>query len=153
MKYREARVVEHGSPQADFDRQVTYLSVAFRWISLAFIYLPLLVGAYLLAGLFLKRSDNGVVWLIAVLAIACGLHGMVTVIKSYMLFLRRSDKMAWVFIYVLLVAFTCLLTPYIAYGPISHAIARWKWPSAVTWILEIGIGVIIYKRYDFLNES
>jgi len=138
--------------QAEFDTQARGIGRAFKGTVFIFTFLPLLVAGFFVASQFLDANNSAFAWLGLIGVVALSAYGLVLFLKSYTLSLKRRHNPLWVPLFLFLVGITCVLTPVLAYEPIAGAFARWHWPNSLAWILDIGIGLFIFSKYNFLSE-
>jgi hypothetical protein len=141
-----------GNPQTQFNTQVRGIGWFLKWIKEAFIYLPLLTIGYLTATKILTAKNDGLVWIITILLVAFAAYFMLVFLKGILLELRKKHNPLWLLLFVFCIGITCLMTPWLAYQPISTLFIRWGWPHWLTWTAVFIIGMTIYLRYDFLDH-
>ncbi len=138
--------------QPEFDTQARGIGRAFKSTVFIFTFLPLLVIGFYIASRFLTAHNSAFTWLGMICVISLMAYGLVLMLKAYMLALKRNHNPLWVLCFLVLIGITCVMTPALAYQPIAAAFARWHWPGSLAWILDIGIGLFIYSKYNFLSE-
>jgi len=133
--------------------QVGGLAFALSLVVLVFVYLPLLTIGYIISFHILSSRDSAFVWIGSILFFAGASYMTIQKLKQKMQSLRMNGNLAWIPLFIFCVAITCIQTPWIAYYPISHLCECCHWPHFVAWVLDLGIGLLTYSRYDFLRED
>jgi hypothetical protein len=140
------------SEDQEIRHQAQGLGFTLSMLWLVFIYLPLLTIGYIASFQILSPKDSAFTWIGSILFFAGVTYGIVQLLKQKIQTLRANDHPAWIPLFIFCVVLTCVQTPWIAYYPISHLCERCHWPHSVAWALDIGLGLAIYRRYDFLAE-
>ena len=127
-----------------------FLKNAFR----ALIYSPFLIAAYLVSELFLNRNDHALLWLTMILIFSFALFILFTYLKKVMARLREKGNIYWIPVFILCLAFSCLLPAWIVYGPVKNIIAKLTgahYIPAIAMIISLSFGYFVYTRHQFFR--
>ncbi len=153
MEHNDYNYYNAPTPQQEFDRQASSAwSIAAGLFTFIFLYLPVLTIGYAGASKLLDHKDSGLAWLCSTLLIAGIAYGGILLLKKLLLRYRRDGNNAWILLFIFCVGLTCLMTPVLAWEPISHAFARWHWPHWLAVATDVMIAAFIYLHYDFLES-
>jgi hypothetical protein len=125
------------------------LGMLFRYVFSVVIYLPVLCTGYYLSNLALSPLDHSLGHLVLVLLFSYLVYLGVFFLKGVSLALKARGNIIWLFLFMVCVAFTCLLSPWLVAGPLSRAFLRWHLSSWLVWVLTFWFGYLIYNRYKF----
>jgi hypothetical protein len=128
------------------------LWLVFKWACKALIYASLLVTGYLICTLFLDKKAHGLLWLGLPVLLAYLLYIVVMATKKIINSLRAKGKLFWLPLFILCVAFTCVLPACIVYNPVNYIVHECKGNQTVTILLVACFTCFVYFQYDFLNR-
>jgi hypothetical protein len=116
----------------------------------AFIYTPLLLTAYLVTGVLLRRTADGVYWFLLIIAFTYLLYQLIFFIKGLLITLKFNGNLLWVPLYITCVLYTSVLPAWILFNSIE-SIAKEVHLDKVSLLILSGIvGAFIYSQYKFL---
>lgn len=144
----------YDSNQALADWQVSLFIIIFRLLFKLVVFAPLIATGYLISRQVLTAQDSHTKWFVFTLLFAGFLYGIITVLKAWMNALRRNGNFFWIPLFVVCVLYTCGLSMYIVFTPLSQLIAGFHKGGSVvaTWLITLAYGAYVYRHYNFLKQ-
>jgi hypothetical protein len=134
--------------QLVFDR--TFALIPFFWKLLvkAFIYCPLWLTGYIICRQLLPADAKGYYWVGCIILVAACLYSFLFVLKGMTIAFRCRRNPAWILLFAVVVAYTCIPP-----GIVAFDLLRGKIPYPwLTWALSVGAGLFAYSKYRFLED-
>jgi uncharacterized membrane protein YczE len=131
-------------------------AIIFKYFFRALVYSPFILSGFLTSGLFLHRKDNAVIWLGMALLIAYFFHFLIILLKDAIANWRRQRKVIWMPLYIMCVAYTCVLPAYIIFGPVEKIMSSLNHQmnaELFSWIVSVGFGFYLFRRHGFLKNN
>jgi hypothetical protein len=139
-----------------FDRTLHALWKVLLWLFKILIYAPLFFTAFIIVSAVLKEEESSLLGLIVILLVTFILYLLIYFLKGAIIALKAYNNLMWVPVFIICVAFTCILPVYIVFEPIGNllkSLSKSGNPNkALTWIFSIAFGAYVYFRYDFLTN-
>lgn len=128
--------------------------MALKFCFKAIVYPPQLITSYFLCRLFLSKADTALLWLAAILLIACLIHFLILLLKQVIVSLKEKDNVLWIPLLVVCIIYTCIFPVWLVFNPVKHLMNYISVEKAMilTWLFCIAFGIYLYGRYDFFNR-
>ncbi len=126
---------------------------ALRLLFKAIMYSPQLITGYFLCRLYLTKADTALLWLTAIVLIACLIHFLILLLKQIIIALRNNGNFLWIPLLLVCTAYTCILPVWMVFNSVKYLMHYVSAEKAIplTWLFSIAFGVYLYFRYDFFN--
>jgi hypothetical protein len=143
------------SEQHIFDKTLTVLFLAGKWIVKIFLYFPILFSGYWLATTILHQQDPAVLWLVASLLFAYGLFCAVYCLKGILVACRKAGNLLWIPTFLICTGYTCIAPAWFVFHGMEPLLLRLSPDSGTTftWLLSIGAAAYCYSQYQFLKDG
>jgi hypothetical protein len=139
-----------------FNSCVIGLIITVKYCFKMLIYSPFLLTGYLISKAFLHRSDHVFLWMGMTLLVAYIFYIFISILKKLINIWRAENKFYWIPLFIICVAFTCILPVYLVFEPLEKIIGRLTHGSNVsliTWIFSMAFGFYVYSRHRFFRNQ
>lgn len=127
--------------------------IAFKLLFRALIFAPLIFTGYLLATQVLDKKAHGLLWITVILLFAGLLYAAIMVLKNIICDLKGRQNYWWVPLFLICIAFTCILSAWLIYEPLNRIVIRMKGTPNITRLVVFCFTVYVYFQYDFLGHK
>lgn len=127
--------------------------LALRFLLIAIVYSPQLITGYFLCRLFLNKTDSALLWVTAIILVACLIHFLILILKQIIISLKSSGNFLWIPLLLIALAYTCIFPAWIVFRPVEYCMSYISAERAVslTWLFSTAFSIYLYFRYDFFN--
>lgn len=145
---------DNSGGQYFFDRAISFIVVAVKWIFKSIIYYPLLLTGYILTSGILSKEDDKLAWVGLIVLFAFSLYLLIYFIKGMLLAFKSQGNLLWFPLLLLCIAFTCILPVWVIYEPLENLMFKLSKNAGevLTIIVSVAFGIYLYSRYHFLTN-
>lgn len=131
-----------------FNLQLRWLGKALVFLFRCLVYAPLVFTGYWLASGFLAPRADGLWWVLSIATLSYLLYAIVYFLKGILVALKAAGRWTWVLLWVLLVAYTCILPVWLVFTPVANYVHN----PVLAWLISLSLGFYVYSRYLFLTN-
>jgi len=128
------------------------LLLFFKWAWKALIFFPLLITGYWVATKLLTKQSEGILWVVVPILVAMIIYGVLIGLKSVIISQKQKGNLIWLPVFIICVAFSCILPVYIAFDPVNQLIEKVNGSKIVTYLILFILTIYVYRQYDYLGH-
>ena len=135
--------------QAEFDRQGSWVIILIAWLVRLLAYLPMLLISYAIAKHFMKASATQKEWSLFIGITTLLQLSLIKAAKWGMQELKSRGNLWWFAIWLLLLAYCCVLPMVIMYEPCRQLVAGifHKNTTEIVYIILFAYGLFCCRMY------
>ena len=128
-----------------FNIQLRWMGRVLALFFRCLVFSPLVLTGYWITSRLLDQHTSGLWCILSIAVQSCLLYSFVYFLKGILVGLKKTGSWLWVFVWLPLVLYTCILPVWFVY----HPIVQYVHDPELAWFISILFGCYIYTRYRF----